>query len=52
MNIPVFGQKIEGAVYKQRRTAYGVIFSPNEESVAVIRTPKGIFLPVITGKRC
>jgi len=43
-NEKVFGEKLEGIVYKERAGAYGVVF--NEEGcIAVIKTPRGYFLP-------
>ena len=43
-NEKIFGEKIEGIEYKDRAGAYGVAF--NEDGyIAVIRTPRGYFLP-------
>jgi 8-oxo-dGTP diphosphatase len=40
----VFGEKLEGTVYIRRTGVYGIAFN-KEGNIAVVKTPKGYFLP-------
>lgn len=40
-----FGQRLEGISYQMRVGAYGIIFDDTREKLAVVKTPKGLFLP-------
>ncbi len=44
MQIPAFGERIQGQTYRVRPGAYGVIFDA-ERRIAVLRTKQGFYLP-------
>jgi 8-oxo-dGTP diphosphatase len=43
-DVPVFGHRVEGCLYIVRPSAYSLVQNVGGE-VAVVRTPRGIFLP-------
>lgn len=44
MNPAVFGEIIEGQIYKERESVYGLLYDDNGH-IAIIQTPRGYFLP-------